>query len=63
MHRLFPQMLAYAQQYLQTKLDCRGNRAPQDVALNPYFQQAVGILFDALQAVAVNVLRGYKRDD
>lgn len=51
MHRLFPQMLAYAQQYLLTKLDCRGNRAPQDVALNPYFQQAVGILFDALQAV------------
>jgi len=51
MHRLFPQMLAYAQQYLQTKLDCRGNRAAQDVALNPYFQQAVGILFDALHAV------------
>ena len=51
MHRLFPQMLAYAQKYLQTKLDCHGNRAPQDVALNPYFQQTVGILFDALQAV------------
>jgi type III restriction enzyme len=51
MHRLFPQLLAYAQQYLQTKLDCRGNRAPQDVALNPYFQQAVGILFDAMRAV------------
>ncbi len=50
-HRLFPQMLGYAQQYLSTKLDCRGNRAPQDVALNPYFQQAVGIVFDALQAV------------
>ena len=44
-------LLAHAQQYLQTKLDCRGNRAPQDVALNPYFQQAVGILFYALQAV------------
>lgn len=51
MHRLFPQVLGYAQQYLSTKLDCRGNRAPQDVALNPYFQQAVGTLLDALESV------------
>lgn len=51
MHRLFPQLLAYAQRFLTSKLNCIGNRAPQDVALNPYFQQAVGILFDALQAV------------
>jgi len=51
MHRLFPQLLAYAQRFLTTKLDCKGNRAAQDVALNPYFQRAVGILFDALQAV------------
>ena len=51
MHRLFPQMLAYAQRFLSSKLDCRGNRAPQDVALNPYFQNALAILFDALQAV------------
>jgi len=50
-HRLFPQLLAYAQRFLLTRLDCRGNRAPQDVALNPYFQRAAGILFDALQAV------------
>ena len=51
MHRLFPQMLGYAQRYLGSKLDCRGNRAPQDVALNPYFQKAAGILFDALHPV------------
>ncbi len=51
MHRLFPQMLGYAQRFLLTKLECHGNRAPQDVALNPYFQNAVGILFDALQPV------------
>jgi len=51
MHRLFPQLLGYAQTFLATKLDCRGNRAAQDVALNPYFQKTVGLLFDALQPV------------
>jgi type III restriction enzyme len=28
-----------------------GNRVAQDVALNPYFQRAVGILFDSLESV------------
>ena len=51
MHRLFPQMLGFTQQFLASKLDCRGNRAPQDVALNPYFQKAAGILLDAVQPV------------
>jgi type III restriction enzyme len=51
MHRLFPQMLGYALRFLATKLDCQGNRAPQDVALNPYFQKAVALLFDAVRAV------------
>lgn len=51
MHRLFPQLLGYAQRFLQTKLDCKGNRAAQDVALNPYFGKAAGMLLDALQAV------------
>ena len=50
-HKLFPQLLAYAQLFLRTKLTCMGNRAPQDVALNPYFQRAVGILFEALHPV------------
>jgi type III restriction enzyme len=50
-HRLFPQLLAYAQQFLATKLVCKGNRAPQDVALNPYFGKAVGCIIDNLQAV------------
>ena len=44
-------MLAYAQHYLASKLVLMGNRAAQDVALNPYFQRAVGILFDGLQPV------------
>ncbi|HEY4071563.1 MAG TPA: hydrolase [Herbaspirillum sp.] len=50
-HRLFPQMLSYSELYLSSKLICHGNRAPQDVALNPYFQQAVGILFESLVPV------------
>ena len=51
MHRLFPQLLAYAQQFLASKLNCKGNRAPQDVALNPYFGKAAGCIIDNLQAV------------
>jgi type III restriction enzyme len=51
MHRLFPQMLVYTQHFLATKLERHGNRAAQDVALNPYFQKAVALLFDALQSV------------
>lgn len=50
-HRLFPQLLTYAQQFLTSKVECRGNSVPQDVALNPYFLRAVGILYDALQSV------------
>ena len=50
-HRLFPQLLGYTTRFLAEKLKLSGNRAPQDVALNPYFQQAVGILFDALMPV------------
>lgn len=49
MHRLFPQVLSYATLFLATKLILAGNRMPQDVALNPFFQRAAGILFDALQ--------------
>ena len=47
MHRLFPQLLACAQHFLATRLDCRGHRAAQDVALNPYCQRAVGLLREA----------------
>ncbi len=51
MHRLFPQMLGYAQRFLDTQLELHGNRVAQDVALNPYFQKATGLLFDAVQKV------------
>ena len=51
MHRLFPQLLAYVQQFMATKLVCKDNRTPQDLAINPYFQDVVGLLFDALTVV------------
>jgi type III restriction enzyme len=51
MHRLFPQMLGFAQRFLDTQLDCRGHRTAQDVALNPYFQRAVGLLIEAIASV------------
>lgn len=50
-HRLFPQLLTYAQRFLLSKVECRGNSAPQDVALNPYFLRAVGTLTEALESV------------
>jgi type III restriction enzyme len=50
-HRLFPQLLGYVQRFLTTKLDCRGDRVAQDVAVNPYFQRAVSMIYDALDAV------------
>lgn len=50
-HRLFPQMLEYAQGFLTRRLKCKGNRAPQDVALNPYFGKAAGMIYDALESV------------
>jgi len=50
-HRLFPQLLGYAQTFLSTKLECRGDRAAQDVAIAPYFPRAAAMIYDALDAV------------
>lgn len=50
-HRLFPQLLGYVQRFLTSKLDCRGDRVAQDVAVNPYFQRAAAMIYDALDAV------------
>lgn len=50
-HRLFPQLLEIARKYLNEKLDCKGNRQPCDVALNPYYQRAVDALFDAMTPI------------
>jgi type III restriction enzyme len=48
-HRLFPQLLGYTRQFLASRIECRGNRTAQDVAINPYFQRAVASLNDALE--------------
>ena len=50
-HRLFPQLLGYVQQFLDTSLEFRGDRVTQDVVVNPYFQRAVQIVYEALDAV------------
>jgi type III restriction enzyme len=50
-HRLFPQMLSAASRFLDTKVDARGNRTPQDIAINPYFGRALGALIEAVTPV------------
>ena len=50
-HRLFPQLLSFAQRFLLSKVECRGKSVPQDVALNPHFQTAIGMLLEALESV------------
>lgn len=50
-HVLFPQFLNTVNRFLAEKVDCKGNRAIQDVAINPYFGQALGALLDAITAV------------
>ncbi len=50
-HRLFPLFVGYAERYLREKIQRRGNSAPQDVAINPYFQEAVSALADHIKPV------------
>lgn len=50
-HTLFPQLLATVSRFLAEKVECRGNRQVQDVAISPYFGQALGSLLDAVTAV------------
>lgn len=50
-HRLFPQLLGYAIWFLDNRLKLLGNRAKQDAALNPYFQRAIGAIYDALDPI------------
>jgi type III restriction enzyme len=49
-HVLFPRMLGMVNQYLTDKVELKGARALQDVAINPYFGRAKGALLDALVA-------------
>ena len=50
-HRLFPIFVGYAERFLKEKIQRRGNSAPQDVGINPYFQEAVGALADHIKPV------------
>ena len=50
-HRLFPQMLDAATRFIDTRVECVGTRQKQDMAINPYFGQAVAMLVNAMEVV------------
>jgi len=50
-HVLFPMLLEAVTRFLAEKVECKGTRVVQDVAINPYFGRAKGALLEALQAV------------
>lgn len=50
-HRLFPQMLAAALQFIETRVEPLGTRQKQDVAMNPYFSKAIAMLMNAMDVV------------
>jgi type III restriction enzyme len=50
-HTLFPRLMGTVNQFLAEKVECRGNRVVQDVAINPFFGQALGSLLDAITTV------------
>ena len=50
-HVLFPMLLEAVTRFLAEKVECKGTRVIQDVAINPYFGRAKGALLEALQAV------------
>jgi type III restriction enzyme len=50
-HALFPQLLREVIHFLHTRVQCKGSCAVQDVAINPYFGRAIGILTEAISAV------------
>jgi type III restriction enzyme len=49
--RLFSQMLDAANRFIDTRVECIGTRQHQDMAINPYFGQAVAMLFNAMEVV------------
>lgn len=50
-HRLFPQLLQVVNRFLETRIECRGTRMIQDVAINPYFGRALHAIQEAIAAV------------
>jgi len=50
-HVLFPQMLRDATRFLSERVECRGSRRVQDVAINPYFGCAMAALQNAMSSI------------
>ena len=50
-HRLFPQMLEAATFFIDTRVECVGTRQKQDLAINPYFGQAIAMLINAMEGI------------
>ena len=50
-HVLFPQLLQQVTRFLGEKVECRGCRRVQDIAINPYFGHALAALRAAMYSV------------
>lgn len=50
-HRLFPQMLDIANRFIETRVEPVGTRTKQDLAINPYFDQALAKLLNEMETV------------
>src|SRR5512133_3626175 len=44
-------MLDATTRFIDTRVDCVGTRQKQDISINPYFGQAVAMLFNAMDVV------------
>ena len=44
-------MLETASRFIDTRVECVGTRQKQDIAINPYFGQAIAMLVNAMEAV------------
>ena len=44
-------MLQAATRFIDTRVECVGTRQKQDMAINPYFGQAVAMLVNAMEVV------------
>lgn len=50
-HRLFPLMLDAANHFIEHHVTPVGSRTRQDLAINPYFDKAIGMMVNAMEAV------------
>ncbi|WP_405243683.1 BPTD_3080 family restriction endonuclease [Lentisalinibacter salinarum] len=51
-HRLFPQMLQTAMRFLDEHVECEEGAVKQDALINPYFDDCVKMLINAMSAVS-----------